>query len=173
MLELYKRFSLREKTLVVGFIWVLILAWGLGAFGRMTQALGSVRQQKELIKSQEIIISREAQIDADLKALQSKFDAEKTYTKEELIEKLEEFAQGMKFSMSTSQTQEGEIFNVHSVPVRFRDETMGSLMAFGEKLREELLISIERASIQSDRKDPRKLDAVFDITSFELKQQSP
>jgi len=46
-------------------------------------------------------------------------------------------------------------------------------MAFGEKLREELLISIERASIQSDRKDPRKLDAVFDITSFELKQQSP
>jgi hypothetical protein len=117
------------------------------------------------------MISRESQIDAELKLQQGKFDSSRTYDKDQLFARVEAMAERMNPTLSTSRTQEGDIFNVHTVPVRFRDEPIASLIQFDNALQGEPYISLETARIQADRKDPRKLDAVFEITSFELKKQ--
>ena len=129
-----------------------------------------VKEQKELLKSQDVWISSEADIDLRLKEQREKFDDRATLSKNELFALIERLAAGMKPTLSTSQTQRGDIFNIHTVPVRFRDEPMELLKNFGEALSREAYVSLEKARIQADKKDPRKLDAVFEITSFELKQ---
>mgnify|MGYP001284268269 CR=1 FL=1 len=173
MLELYYRFSLREKALFMGFIWFVLLFWGFGTFGRVTQSIKGISTQAKLLGGQKKMIDREPQIDADLIVQQSKFDSSRTYDKDQLFARVEVMAERMDPTMSTSRTQEGEIFNIHTVPVRFRDEPIASLIQFDTALQGEPYISLESARINADRKDPMKLDAVFEITSFELKQQSP
>jgi hypothetical protein len=174
MLSIYTRLSVREKTLIIGFLWVLILVWGFGSTGRMSQSISSINQQKNRLKGQEELIKREPQIDSDLKALQDKFDPEKTYNREELFQRLEEMAKGMDPTIKTLNSQEGEIFNVHSVEVRVRDASIELLVSFGDNLLLEPYISLERAKINSDKKNPVLLDAIFEISAFELKkQQSP
>jgi hypothetical protein len=169
MLSLYERFSMREKTLMVIFIWGILLFWGTKVSTHLSKALKDVQTQTKVLRNQADIISREGNIDLMLKEQQKKYQG-KTYNKNQLFERIEQLATRMKPTLSTSQTQRGEIFNVHTVPVRFRDEPMALLMDFGEKLSREPFISLEKARVQADKKDPRKLDAVFEITSFELNQ---
>ena len=174
MLSIYSRLSVREKSLIIGFLWVIILVWGFGTTGRMSLSLSGIKEQKERLKRQENLIQREPQIDADLKALQSKFDPDKTYNRDELFEVLERMAKGMNPTIKTLNSQEGEIFNVHSVEVRVRDVSIQLLVNFGDSLLLEPYVSLEMARVQADKKDPRLLDAIFEISAFELKkQQSP
>jgi hypothetical protein len=171
MLEFYQRFSLREKGLFVGFIWFVLLFWGSGNLGRAKRTIQGIKVHREELKVQDTWISSEPQIDASLKAQQSNFDSSQTYDKDQLFARVEAMAERMNPTLSTSRTTEGDIFNIHTVPVRFRDEPIASLIQFDNALQGEPAISIETARIQADRKDPRKLDAVFEITSFELKQE--
>ena len=173
MFELYQRFSLREKTLFIGFLWFVLLFWGFAALGRIIETTQATGNQKKLLEGQGLMISREAQIDAELKIQQGKFDSSRTYDKDQLFARVEAMAERMNPTLSTSRTvgEPGDIFNVHTVPVRFRDEPIASLIQFDNALQGEPYISLETARIQADRKDPRKLDAVFEITSFELKKQ--
>ncbi|MBT7853297.1 MAG: hypothetical protein HN675_08245 [Opitutae bacterium] len=171
MFELYQRFTLREKTLFIGFLWFVLLFWGLAALGRIVETLQVTGTQKKLLEGQELLISRESEIDAELKIQQGKFDSSRTYDKDQLFARVEAMAERMNPTLSTSRTQEGDIFSVHTVPVRFRDEPIASLIQFDNALQGEPYISLENARIIADRKDPRKLDAVFEITSFELKKQ--
>jgi hypothetical protein len=174
MLSIYSRLSVREKSLIIGFLWVIILVWAFGTTGRMSLSLSGIKEQKERLKRQENLIKREPQIDADLKALQSKFDPDKTYNRDELFEVLERMAKGMNPTIKTLNSQEGEIFNVHSVEVRVRDVSIQLLVNFGDSLLLEPYVSLEMARVQADKKDPRLLDAIFEISAFELKkQQSP
>ena len=174
MLSIYTRLSVREKTLIIGFLWVLILVWGFGAADRLSQSISGINEQKGRLERQEELTRREPQIDADLKSLQDKFDPEKTYNREELFQRLEEMAKGMDPTIRTRNTQEGEIFNVHSVEVRVRDASIELLVSFGDNLLLEPYISLERAKIDADKRNPVLLDAIFEISAFELKkQQSP
>ena len=171
MLAIYNRLSVREKTLIIGFLWVLVLVWGFGTIGRFNQSLGGIKLQKETLERQQTLIDREPQIDAQLKAQQSKYEDDETFTGDELVAILQRMSSGMAPAMSNTRTQEGEIFNVHHVPVRFRDMGIERLISFTESLHGEPFISLESARFAADRRDPRKLDANFDITSFELKKQ--
>jgi hypothetical protein len=171
MFELYQRFSLREKTLFIGFLWFVLLFWGFAALGRIIETTQATGNQKKLLEGQDLMISREVQIDAELKIQQGKFDSSRTYDKDQLFARVEAMAERMNPTLSTSRTVPGDIFNIHTVPVRFRDEPIASLIQFDNALQGEPYISLETARIQADRKDPRKLDAVFEITSFELKKQ--
>ena len=173
MFELYRRFSLREKALFMGFLWFILFFWGFGTFGRVALGLKSIGTQAKLLGGQKKLIEREPQIDADLIVQKSKFDSSRTYDKDQLFARVEVMAERMDPTLSTSDTQPGEIFNIHTVPVRFRDEPIASLIQFARALQGEPYISLESVRINADRKDPMKLDAVFKITSFELKQQSP
>lgn len=155
---------------MVGFFWVLLLIWGSAASSRLSQSMMNIKQQKQTLQAQNVWISNESDIDLRLNEIREKFDETSTLSKNELFALIERLAENMKPTLSTSQTQRGEIFNVHTVPVRFRDEPMESLKNFGEALAAQPYISLEKARILADKKDPRKLDAVFEITSFELKQ---
>ena len=52
MVELYKRFSLREKTLFIGFIWFVLLFWGSGGISRFSQTLSGISDSRKTIAGQ-------------------------------------------------------------------------------------------------------------------------
>ena len=172
MLDLYQRFSLREKTLFIGFIWFVLLFWGSGGLGRFSQTLGGIGDSRKALQGQREILTREAGIDADLEAQRSKFDSSSTYNKDQLFARVQAMAEGRASNIyqNKEDVQEGGIFNLHTVRITFRDQPIGSLLRFDQALQDEPYISLETASIAADTKKPEQLDATFIITSFELKQ---
>ncbi|MEL0118517.1 MAG: hypothetical protein VXB01_06210 [Opitutae bacterium] len=172
MFELYKRFSLREKTLFIGFIWFVLLFWGSGGISRFSQTLRGISDSRKAIAGQKEILSREAGIDADLEAQRSKFDSSSTYNKDQLFARVQAMAEGRASNIyqNKEDVQEGGIFNLHTVRITFRDQPISSLLNFDQALQEEPYISLESATIAADTKKPELLDATFIITSFELKQ---
>ena len=172
MVELYKRFSLREKTLFIGFIWFVLLFWGSGGISRLSQTLSGISDSRKTIAGQKEILSREAGIDADLEAQRSKFDSSSTYNKDQLFARVQAMAEGRASNIyqNKEDVQEGGIFNLHTVRITFRDQPISSLLNFDQALQEEPYISLESATIAADTKKPELLDATFIITSFELKQ---
>ena len=172
MLELYQRFSLREKTLFIGFIWFVLLFWGSGGLGRFSQTLGGISDSRKALSGQMEILAREAGIDADLESQRSKFDSSSTYNKDQLFARVQAMAEGRASNIYQNQedVQEGGIFNLHTVRITFRDKPISSLLNFDTALQDEPYISLESATIAADTKKPEQLDATFIITSFELKQ---
>ncbi|MEK9984398.1 MAG: hypothetical protein VW879_06625 [Opitutae bacterium] len=172
MFELYKRFSLREKTLFIGFIWFVLLCWGSGGISRFSQTLSGISDSRKTIAGQKEILSREAGIDADLEAQRSKFDSSSTYNKDQLFARVQAMAEGRASNIyqNKEDVQEGGIFNLHTVRITFRDQPISSLLNFDQALQDEPYISLESATIAADTKKPELLDATFIITSFELKQ---
>ena len=58
---------MREKTLMVGFLWVLLLIWVSAVGSRVSNSIMEVKNQNALLTGQEIWISSEADIDLRLK----------------------------------------------------------------------------------------------------------
>ncbi len=168
----FNRLSVREKALLVAFIWVVLAIW----VTMLSRQFRSVNQEyklvREQLRSQQIWLDNQARIEDGLREVVTRLSSRRTLTGPEMVSRIEGYAReaGVNFELSSPRTQSGEIFNLHSLVVRLRRATMAQLLDFDAKVHAESpYLSIESVKVTSDKTNPTQLDAHFVINSLELK----
>lgn len=167
--------SLRERTLLTLFIWIIIFVWAGSLINDFKAVYSKVQNTGYQLEYQNQIISEKEDIKVRLNQALERLEPEKTYSSSQLVEKLDNLARkaGLNFDINSPSTQEGDIFNAHTVRIQFKKSGIGDLIEFDHKLKEESpYLGLERMRIVANKAEPRLLDAQFLVSSFELKNKS-
>lgn len=169
----FNKMSQREKVLLAGFLWVMVLIWLSLYFGRMSDLRSGLKEVGSTLDYQQIWIDGEDGIAERLVDALKALDPKKTYTKNRFIGKVDGIARGVggNYNVSNPRTTEGDVFNEHGLTVQFRDATMGNLIAFDKAMDAEIpYMAVKRVKITPNRRDPNLLGAQFDIIAIELQE---
>lgn len=173
--KFYNILSLRERALLTVFIWIILFVWTGSLFKYSKSVYTNMRNAAYQLKYQAQTISEKEDIKMRLNHALERLEPEKTYSSSQLVEKLDNIARkaGLNFDINSPTTQEGDIFNAHTVRIQFKKSGIADLIEFDQKLKEESpYLGLERMRIMANKADPRQLDAQFLVSSFELKNKS-
>jgi hypothetical protein len=173
--KFYNILSLRERALLTVFIWIILFVWTGGLFKDSKSVYTNLRSTAYQLKYQAQVISEKEDIKIRLNHALERLEPEKTYSSSQLVEKLDNIARkaGLNFDINSPSTQEGDIFNAHTVRIQFKKGGIADLIEFDQKIKEESpYLGLERMRIVANKADPRQLDAQFLVSSFELKNKS-
>ena len=172
---LFNKLTTREKVLLTGLIWIGALAWLSLVTGRFTELRAELNQANQKLESQQFWLDREDPIEERLAQALSKVNPENTFNSAQLVGKIDSFARkfNLNHELSSPRTQEGEVFNLHSLTLNARGKTLERLINFNKKIQEEFpYIALEELSLNASKSNPTLLDARFMINSFELNEQT-
>jgi len=173
--KFYNILSLRERALLTVFIWIILFVWAGSLIKESKSVFTNLRNTGYQLKYQDQVISEKDDIKMRLNHALERLEPEKTYSSSKLVEKLDNLARkaGLNFDINSPGTQEGDIFNAHTVRIQFKKSGIADLIAFDQKIKEESpYLGLERMRIVANKADPRQLDAQFLVSSFELKNKS-
>lgn len=172
--KFYNSLSLRECTLLTVFIWIILILWASSLLKDSKTIFANLRNTNYQLKYQTQIISEKDDIKLRLTQALERVEPEKTYSSSQLVEKLDNIARkaGLNFDINSLSTQEGDIFNAHTVRIQFKKSGIVDLIEFDQKIKEESpYLGLERMRIVANKATPRQLDAQFLVSSFELKNK--
>ena len=164
--------SKREKVLVVLLLWTLVFVGLNYLFNHLQELWGDINAERRVLERHSVLLAKKPQIGHRLKTLLDHLDPEKTVSSTDLIAKIDAIARAAKLSpdINTPRTQEGEVFNNHSLRVRFKQASIADLIQFDQALKKESpYINLDSLEIKSSKSDPAQLNAIFLISSFEFK----
>lgn len=170
--QLLARMTVRERVLVTAFLWVMVLLWSHFAFRQLGDARRLHGDLGHRLAEQQIWLDRASDIERDLNLARSRLDPARTFTAVRLVGKVDALARslpGLTFSVSSPTTERSEIFRVHSVRVELRRAGLADIAAYLQAIQDESpYLGLERIQLSAYRPDPRQVDAVLEIGSFEL-----
>ncbi len=167
--------SLRERFLLTVFIWVCLLVWGGSVMRAMKDFRTEFYSTGKKLEMQQVLIGNRETIEIGLQNQLQRLDPQKTYNSSQLVGKLDSFGRNanLRFDTNTPNTQEGDIFNIHTVRIRVRQAGIGDLIDFDNQIKNAApYLGLERVKLTANKSDPRLLNAQFVISSFELKENS-
>ncbi len=170
--NLFNAISLRERVLLAAFVWVLLLLWFSSLWGNVRSERVTYRIQQNRLEDHNRTLAQASDAERELERARAGLDPRRTFTASQLSERLDGIARetGVSFTITSPSTQESDIFNYHSVRVAIRQARIENLIQFDERLkRESPYISLGSFQITANTRDPRILDATFELSSFELK----
>jgi len=168
----YQRMTLREKTLLTLFVWVMLLillAFALRDFRRVASIW---EQTGRTLQTQKGTLDLSPEIEAQLERELEFFNSERTFDSAALAGRVQQLAQqnGVNLVDFPVRSQESDIYILHNMRLTIRDTPLKNLMAFDEALdREQPYINQISVTLDADRRNPALLDASIIIKSFELK----
>ena len=171
--SLFSAISLRERVLLAAFIWTLLLVWFVMLWGSLRSERVVYLIQKTRAEEFEHTLSQADDAERELQQARSGLDPNRTFSASQLSERLDSMARetGVSFTISSPDTQESDIFSYHSVRLAIRQAHIEKLIELDSKLKKESpYITLNTFQITAQRRDPRLLDATFELSSFELKQ---
>ncbi|MGZ0657188.1 hypothetical protein ACWPKO_04000 [Coraliomargarita sp. W4R53] len=172
--HLYKRMSLREKLLSLGFILVILFIWSNNWLGRMSEW----NTQRELssieLTTQQEWLNRSDFFSEGLATALERVDPSKTYAAAQLSGRVDNLTRQIGLSgqadIDSVRTREGEIFNDHNLRVRLKSISIAQLIQLNNLLKQETpYINIQNVRIQKNQRNPEQLDVRYEINSFDLK----
>ena len=164
--------SLRERFLLLIFAWILLFFWATALLDRFGEEHTRYQRVAHDLSQQEQWFEERENIDRGLRTAMERLDPERTYNSTQLSGRLDAIARGanLNFDIASPNTQESDIFSVHSIRVQVRRARIADLIAFDAAIKSEFpYLGLEGFQINAPTRDPRELDAVFQIFSFELK----
>lgn len=168
--------SLRERLLLTAFIWVLVLAWLLGLMDSYGETTREFRSNKQTINNFEQILEQSEIVELMLKEAREGLDSSRTFSGSQLVGHLDRLARDAdlsSFDLNVPSTQETELFSFHTVRLNIKNTQIQDLIAFDRQIKEEApYIALTRFELVANRRDPRYLDAIFELASFELKEDA-
>ncbi len=170
--QLFLSTSLRERVLLVAFLFVMLLIWALYLMGNLRATNQALNFSAQTLERQEIQLSRADEVQARLGEILANWDSSRTYSGTQLVGRIDEIARELfpRYDLSSATSQESEIFASHVVRLRIDNGNISELVAFNQRIQEENpYIVLSQFQIASRQRDPRQLDASFEITSIELK----
>jgi hypothetical protein len=162
---------LRERYLLVSFLTVGILIWLGMLIGHINRQFSRTQDAKQQLELQEILFSNKESVNEGLELMKTVMDANKTLNGTLLIERVDRHARdcNMNFDISSPVQLDGDIFKTNTVRISIRDTELSSLMLMDQKIKQEApYLSLISIQISANRRDPRKLNAVMEISSFEF-----
>ena len=137
--KFYNLMSLRERALFTVFIWIIISVWAVSLIKDIKSSYVNIRNTGFELKYQTQKISEKDEIRTRLSQALERLEPDKTYPSSQLVEKLDNIARkaGLNFDINSPVTQEGDIFNAHTVRIQFKKSGIADLIEFDHKLKEE------------------------------------
>lgn len=174
--QLFFSLSLRERILITAFIWVLVLAWLLGLLDSYGETSREFRNNKQTLSSFEQILEQSDMVEQMLREAREGLDSSRTFSGSQLVGHLDQLAREAgisSFDTNIPTTQETDLFSFHTVRLNIRNIQIEDLIAFDRQIKEDApYIALTRFELVANRRDPRYLDAIFELASFELKEDA-
>ena len=170
--HLLARLTLRERVLVTAFLWVMVILWSHFAFRHFGATRREFTTLGHRLAEHQIWLDGSDQIENDLTVARGRLDPTRTFSSIQLVGQVDALARrldGLSFSISSPTTEASEIFQVHSVRVELRRASLTEVARYLQAVHQESpYLGLERLQLSAYRPDPRQVDAVLEIGSFEL-----
>ncbi len=167
----FDSFSLRERFLLVSFIWLGLLFW-------MTVLLQKYRAQhfefskaRQTLVDQQVFLDNRELIEEREQQARAGIDPSRTYAGSALFSTVDNLARAadMTPDIQSPLRREAGIFNTNTVRVSVRRVTLEQLVTFVQSVRAEApYLALRRFQLDANARDPNQLNASFEIESFEL-----
>lgn len=170
--KIYDRITLREKMLLVLFLWVVVFIWFGFYWSRISQRFEDIGKVKASLAYQKVWLNNEDSIAKRLEESRQILNPQKTYARSRFIGRVDGLARetGASYDVTNPTTQSGEIFNEHSLVVQFKDASLKNLINFANAIHNENpYLGVKQVKITPNRRDPNLLNAQFDVIALELK----
>lgn len=171
--QLFLSISLRERALIVAFLGTILALWLLVILRALRADISELRTAGVQLEFQELQIARADEVKARLTEALANLDSTRTYGANQLVGKIDGIAReiGLRYDLSTASTRDSDIFATHAVRLRVDNGNLSDLARFNQILQEESpYIVLNQFQISSNQRDPRLLDASFEISSIQLKE---
>jgi len=171
--QLFNALSLRERALLVVFIWVILVIWFFALLDGAAARRNQLKLARLQLDQQNLLIDAADSIRARLASAREGLDTGRTFSASQLVGELDRIAReaGMVFDISSPSTQSNDLFSFHSVRLGIKRSRIEDLIAFDAEIKKHApYITLAQFQITANRRDPRDLDATFELTSFELKE---
>ncbi|MDX2110868.1 MAG: hypothetical protein SFY80_11560 [Verrucomicrobiota bacterium] len=169
--SLFNALSLRERVLLTAFFWVGLLFWiSSVARGLMAERTKYV-ETRGALEAQDNWLAQKPVIDERLPAIKAQFVADKTYNGVQLAARVDHLAREAKLDreIGSLETENSDISIRYSVRLQVRRAQIAELIALDTALQKDRpYIALESFQIQANSRDPKFLDATFQVTAFEL-----
>ena len=175
MRGLFHTLSLRERILVAIFLWLGLAIWLGSVLEQFRHIKADYRTASSELKDQRTWSDLKDEIQVRLESALELVDSGKTYTSSELVGKVDAFARetNLSFDINSPTSRTTDIFDTHVVRIQFKKAGIEELIQFDELIRNETpYLGLERVRIKANKADPRFLDGLFVISSFERKDRT-
>jgi len=174
--QLFNAFSIRERYLVAIFIWAILLVWMLALVDSLQKTWRDFSTNGEVLERFTLLLDQADQAEVRLRNARQGLDSTKTYSAAQLSGRLDSLArenQVSSFDISTASTIESELFSFHNVRLSIKRAQIFELIRFEQAIKQySPYIALGDFQITANKRDPRYLDAVFELVSFELKEEA-
>lgn len=166
----------RERILLSLLFTALILLWMALVVRSLIAEIPEYRNSRARLNDQSIILQEQPAVQAQLTEALANVDANRTYSASQLVAKLDSLRReiGLKVDLSSPVAEEAGIYTSYNVRLRVENGNLEDLVRFNQAVQKENpYIVITKFQFSPNRRDPREIDATFDIASFELQQSLP
>jgi hypothetical protein len=174
--KLFHILTLRERFLFSLIVWALLLAWVLGLLEGFQERWNTYTLNRQLIASFEATLEQESAAAALLENARRGLDGAKTFTSAQLGGRLDSIAREndiSSFDISSPSTVDTDLFSFHTVRLSIKRGQITDLIRFDLAVKEHTpYIALSDFQLTANKRDPRFLDAVFELVSFELKEDA-
>jgi hypothetical protein len=174
--QLFNVLSLRERFLLAAIVWVLLLVWLLGLVDSMQRTWTAYSLNEQLIDSLEATLAQSDEAEILLESAREGLDGTKTFSAAQLVGRLDSLARENEvssFDISSPSTQDTQLFSFHNVRLSIKRARIEELIRFDQAVkRDSPYIALSDFQLIANKRDPRFLDAVFELVSFELKEDA-
>lgn len=174
--KIFNALSLRERYLLATIIWVLLLVWILEILDDFQSTWAIHQLNSTALRNFEQTLEQADEAEALLRSARQGLDGAKTFSASQLVGQLDSIARENEissFDISTPSTQETQLFSFHNVRLTIKRGRISELIRFDQAVKEHSpYIALSDFQLSANKRDPRYLDAVFELVSFELKEEA-
>ena len=164
----------REKVLVLLFLGTAVFLWGLNFLNRSNEARATWQQMQRTLEQQEVWLENADMIAERVDQQIGRLDRDQLLTRTRLLAEINRLARERDLSPSidTPRTEEGEIFQFHTVTVRLNRAPLRRIIAFTDSVQDRSpYMALGELILIPDRNDPNNLEARYEITSVEISDE--
>ncbi|WP_309385477.1 hypothetical protein [Cerasicoccus frondis] len=172
MRQLFQRMTSREKTLLVAFVWVILIIVFSFALRDFRVFVDGWQSTGRVLKDQKALLDQAPETNAALDKELEFYNSDRIFDLASLTGRVDQLAKQAGITNFTFNTgsEDQDIHVAHTMRLNVRDTPIDKLMALDEALnRESPYINKVSVSLKSDRNNSELLDATIVLNSFELK----
>lgn len=167
----FSTISHRERLLLVLIIWVGFFLWALSLVKTFREHKNVFVRTGHELELQQVTLDERAILQERLQTLKNQFEADKTYSAPQMVARLDNIARATQVNVdiSSPSTDRSETFMVHTARMQIKRAELKDLIQLDHLIRQETpYLGMERIQIIANTRDPRYLDATYEVVAFEL-----
>ena len=133
--QLFNTLSLRERYLLMAFVWALLLLWLVFLMEGLRETWSSFRQDRANLATFEYTLGQAGEAELLLRAARQGLDSSKTFSASQLVGRLDSLARENEvssFDLSTPSSIETQLFTFNNVRLSIKRARIGDLIRFDQ-----------------------------------------